>query len=367
MASLFDPTEVRQQQLEEERKRRMQGLFQAQQAVQSSPDLAGRLAGLGSAVGQSLVGAFSDEPAPSPAVQRAQQRQGMLKELKGDPSKSDYFFGGAKKFMEAGDIEGAGMFLDYGTKLATAESKKAKGDKKWTSFTDPAYPDVLFRQDETGKREVILKPPAPGTTVNVGDKQGAKVAASEFQSAIKSANYANKTKDSIRFIRGAMKGIDTGKLTDIKLGLGEYAASIGIDMPDIPNLRSANTAMGQMVMAGLDAFPGQISNQEREFVAGVMPKLTQTSEGREAIMEFLDRLANRSIDYRRLMSDHIKTEGYELVPKSKDSFYDKWDKFQEENPLLEAFQALDLGDGKPEEQTPEVLQSDAIRNKWEGL
>jgi len=113
--------------------------------------------------------------------------------------------------------------------------------------------------------------------------------------------------------------------------------------------------MGNLVMAGLNNFPGQISNEERQFVAGIMPKLTQTPQGREQIIQMLERLSDRPIEYRKTMTDFMKNNDSSLMPEGKDTFYDKWDKYKEENPLFEGLSMFQ----KPEDEvglpTPETL------------
>ena len=178
-----------------------------------------------------------------------------------------------------------------------------------------------------------------GQTFNIGAKEDSKFTYSELGKAVDDARYAVKEKQNLEYIKRGMEGIGTGKLTDAKVWINELASSLDLPVSnDMANLESAGTAMGNLVMAGLNNFPGQISNEERKYVASIMPKLTQTPKGREQIIEFLGRLSDRRVEYRKQMIGFVSKHS-SLMTK-EDSFYSRWDKYEEDNPVLDGLDLL---------------------------
>jgi hypothetical protein len=209
----------------------------------------------------------------------------------------------------------------------TVDGKSYVVDQEWNPTTD--------KWDEVGRA-----PKTPVVTVNSGEKEASKFAFQQFTTAIKDSEAAQKTKDNISYAREALKDIETGALTGVRVNLNRIGASFGFSVQeDIPSIAGANTAFGNMVMAGLNAFPGQISEGERKFLETRMPNIVQTKEGREQIMTLLDRLADRPIEYRKEMNKFMQEHSNNLMPEGKDSFYSKWDEKIGENPL---FKGLDM-------------------------
>jgi hypothetical protein len=202
---------------------------------------------------------------------------------------------------------------------------------------DQEYNPVTETWDEVGRSKK-----SAGVTVNTGQKEESKFAFQQFTGAVKDAEAAQKTKDNISYARQAMEDIDTGALTSFRVNLNRIGASFDFPVQeDIPNIAAANTAFGNMVMAGLNAFPGQISDSERKFLEGRMPNIVQTKEGREQVMELLDNLADRPIEYRKKMNDYMEKHDNSLMPgKGEESFYTKWDEYKKENPIMKDLSLL---------------------------
>jgi len=224
-------------------------------------------------------------------------------------------------------------------------------DQEWNSTTN--------KWDEVGRSEK-----SGGVTVNTAAKEESKFAFQQLTAAVKDSTAAQKTKDNVSYIKQVMKDVETGALTNLRLNLNRYGASFGFSIQeDIPNIAAANTAIGNMVMAGLNAFPGQISEGERKFLETRMPNIIQTPAGREQIMELLNRLADRPIAYRKLMNKFMKDNSNSLMPEGKDTFYDEWDKHKEKNVL---FKGLDMlaGDEDIENINKSDQENDDFSHLW---
>ena len=171
--------------------------------------------------------------------------------------------------------------------------------------------------------------------VSMGAGKQADLVFDDFKAAAEGARFAEKTINNIGFIEATIGDMETGTLTDMKVSLGQLAASFNLPFNEneIGSLLGARTAAGEMVMAGLNNFPGQISNQERIFLEGRMPALTQTKEGRQIIMDLLRRGAEETIARRQMMEPYIRRPEPTFFPEGEKSFFQAWDEYRAENPL----------------------------------
>jgi hypothetical protein len=175
---------------------------------------------------------------------------------------------------------------------------------------------------------------SPLVNMSAGDKM--KFAFDNYQDAVDSASAAEKQLNNLDFIDATIGDIETGSLTDLRVAFGQLSASLNLPIDtEISSLEGARTAAGELVMAALDKFPGQISNAEREFLELRMPGLTQTREGRQVIIALLRRTAEREIVRRDMMEKYIQRESPDLVPVGEQSYFREWEQYKEENPIWE--------------------------------
>ena len=68
-------------------------------------------------------------------------------------------------------------------------------------------------------------------------KEDSKFAYAQLTKAVEDSKFAQKEKDNLSYIKQAVKGIDTGALTDVKIALNRVAASLDLPIDkDIPSL-----------------------------------------------------------------------------------------------------------------------------------
>jgi len=85
--------------------------------------------------------------------------------------------------------------------------------------------------------EVGRSKKSSGVTVNTGMKEDSKFAYAQLTKAVEDSKFAQKEKDNLSYIKQAVKGIDTGALTDVKIALNRVAASLDLPIDkDIPSL-----------------------------------------------------------------------------------------------------------------------------------
>lgn len=229
------------------------------------------------------------------------------------------------------DNQSGSTIKNLGPVTGQGEDDRAGPEEKW--FDDNNVLIGTKQKDKTGKYTYTRYKQSP--LVHMGGKEKVKHALGEFTIANEESRYAQETLNNIAYIEQAMSGIKTGALTEWKLALGQLASSLNLPVDDdISSLEGARTAMGNLVMAGLNNFSGAISNQERTFLASIMPGLSQTPEGRTEISNLLKRLSQRSIDREQIMQKYVRGTAPDLAPAEGSTFYDEWKQYQIENPLF---------------------------------
>ena len=134
--------------------------------------------------------------------------------------------------------------------------------------------------------------------------------------------------------------------------LFSFVVGLGIDPKNFPltDKVAAGEAFraiaGQLAIEKLEAFPGQISEGEREFVLSISPKLGNTTEGLKLLLGISKKLNNRSILAAKLMDQWERRWGSignrNNKGQSFDTFLIEW---TNNNPLLtkeEAAKAVKL-------------------------
>ena len=173
---------------------------------------------------------------------------------------------------------------------------------------------------------------SPLVSMNSGKQ--ADMVLSDFKEIRDKARFAEKTVNNLDFIEATIGDIETGAMTDFKVGISQLAASLNLPYSkEVSSLEGAKTAAGELVMAGLNNFPGQISNSEREFLVERMPGLTQTKEGRKLIVNLLRRAAEETITNRRMMEKYVNRPEPTYFPEGEKSYFQEWDEYRAENPL----------------------------------
>jgi hypothetical protein len=175
-----------------------------------------------------------------------------------------------------------------------------------------------------------------------GQKQADKVQewfGEQFGATQKAAGGAQTNLAKLGQLSGLLKGIETGKFTP---GTTEFKAALkgaGVDLgslgltDDVAPIQAATALINQMVLdarstADGGGMPGSMSEQDRIFLQGINPSVSQTTEGRNAIIDFATKLEKRKIENARRMRDYVAKN------KAVDQgYYDEADEFATKNPL----------------------------------
>jgi hypothetical protein len=128
--------------------------------------------------------------------------------------------------------------------------------------------------------------------------------------------------------------IYTGAGADKILSAKRLAKTMGIDVGDLSSGEAIRAIGNQFALelrnpAGGAGMPGALSDKDREFLQQSVPGLEQSPEGNAKIIDYMKRVAQRSIDVERLRQDYVKKNG-----RLNEGFYRELDAYSSANPLF---------------------------------
>ena len=174
-----------------------------------------------------------------------------------------------------------------------------------------------------------------GVSIDFGDKESVKYSFDQLKDASLDSKVADLTLANLDKMEQLIGHVDTSALTPLKVTLSQIGTALGIDVPkDVKDLEAANAVAGDLVMGVLSKFKGAISNEERKFAGSIMPKLSQTKEGRAKIIEYLKAISERARVKKNMMTKFIQTHGKQLIPDEGETFDDQWNKYTNDNPVF---------------------------------
>jgi hypothetical protein len=192
--------------------------------------------------------------------------------------------------------------------------------------------DLEKEMRSAGKTEVNVN--------NYGEKEYEKQSAKEFaemnRDMIKGAQSARMKLGTLNRMDQLLSDpkIYTGAGAEQVLSMKKLAKAIGFDVGDLSGPEAIKAIGNQFALelrnpAGGAGMPGALSDKDREFLQQIVPGLLQTPEGNRKIIDYMRRVAQRSIDVERLRQDYVKKNR-----RLDEGFYRELDAYSAENPLF---------------------------------
>lgn len=284
------------------------------------------------------IGRANASPAPKGQAGFAAQKRKRIELLRRKKARIDSVIG-----MTTGKTR------DFLLKKSKALQSQANVLEKPQSFITLRIPDerggkfATFRKDDPqvddllskGAVEVPLRVTAQtpsglqGIRAREAEKQIGGGLAKLRQNIIKQAGGAVRRNQSIDILSRLATSLGTTGLTrEFQTSFGRVLVGLGIDPKSFPltDKVAAGEAFraiaGQLAIEKLEAFPGQISEGEREFVLSISPKLGNTTEGLKLLLGISKKLNSRSIRISKLMDQWERRWGSIASKNNKGQSFD---------------------------------------------
>ena len=132
-----------------------------------------------------------------------------------------------------------------------------------------------------------------------------------------------------------LDGVDTGKFAPLGLEVSKAARAVGLDVdPKLANKEAAVALSSEIALqlrnpSGGAGMPGAMSDADRNFLAGMVPGIEKTPEGRKQIIETAKKLAQRDKEVAQLAREYRVKNG-----SIDEGFFNLLEKNAEANPLF---------------------------------
>lgn len=126
----------------------------------------------------------------------------------------------------------------------------------------------------------------------------------------------------------------TGTAANLVADLKKMAKSAGLDVEGLPDTEAVRSIANQFALelrnpSGGAGMPGAMSDKDREFLVASVPGLTQTREGNLQIIDYMKRIAQRSLDVERLRQSYVRDH-----KRLDEGFYRTLSDFSDKNPIF---------------------------------
>jgi len=128
--------------------------------------------------------------------------------------------------------------------------------------------------------------------------------------------------------------IYTGAGANLVLDAKRLAKAAGVDIGDVGGAEALRSIGNQFALelrnpSGGAGMPGALSDKDREFLQASVPGLTQNPEGNRLIVDYMKRMAQRSVDVERLRQQYVAKNG-----RLSEGFYKELADYSDKNPMF---------------------------------
>ena len=211
-------------------------------------------------------------------------------------------------------------------------------------FSDPNKPFSVAGPNEAFQQFDIRRAAAgaarnSNTVINKQETEEGKTVGKFFgenyAKVQESGMNAQGAMNRLNRLGGLLEGVDTGKFAPLGLEAAKTAESLGFKIdPKLANKEAAVALSSEIALqlrnpAGGAGMPGAMSDADRAFLAGMVPGIEKTPDGRKLILDTAKKMAQRDIKVAEMARQYRAKNG-----SINEGFYDELTRFSEANPLF---------------------------------
>lgn len=197
---------------------------------------------------------------------------------------------------------------------------------------NPAYQDFALRERAAGRSVQTVKLPAQE---NEESKAVGKFFGENYAEVQKAGLNAQGKINRINRLDSLLTGVDTGKFAPVGVDIAKAAKEFGINIDDKLGNKEAAVALSSEIAlelrnpSGGAGMPGAMSDADRNFLAGMVPGIEKTPEGRKLIVETYRKMAQRDMEVANMARKYRAKNG-----SINEGFYDELAAYSQANPLF---------------------------------
>tara|TARA_R100000388_G_C7239790_1_gene160435 strand:+ start:564 stop:1805 length:1242 start_codon:yes stop_codon:yes gene_type:complete len=235
---------------------------------------------------------------PERAEELLQNRVNYLKSVGADPSETL----GEIEFLRS-NPEGYADIVEKAYAFKDPAGHKAYRSTLGGGSSVPSYSNVNF--DESGKPYGLNKATgnyeeigggfvkgkaAPSTIVNMGRAESeqskviAKAEGENYNSYISDAKAARKSDAALNRLSGLTEKAFSGTLAPAYKAGSKLASSLGIDVEGLKESELFDALSNELILSQTSKLTGVLTDADMRFLANTVPQLSQSKEGRKALI-----------------------------------------------------------------------------------
>lgn len=225
-----------------------------------------------------------------------------------------------------------------GIKEAWKKPEQIDPNKPFMMQNGQVVPNAAYQQFELEKASRS----AARSVTNVINKQEGKEAEAvgkffgeSYADVLKGGMNAQGALNRYNRLDQLLDGVDTGKFAPLGLEVAKGMQSLGLNIdPNLANKEAAVALSSEIALqlrnpAGGAGMPGAMSDADRNFLAGMVPGIEKTPQGRKLILQTAKQLAKRDIEVANLARQYRQKRG-----TIDEGFYQELEQYSAQNPLF---------------------------------
>lgn len=149
------------------------------------------------------------------------------------------------------------------------------------------------------------------------------------------ARAAGREISTINKLKSINNKAFSGTGAGVGLAIAKAAKTVGIETEGLSESEQFQALANTLVLDKSQQMSGALSNADMEFLRNTAPTLTNTKDGRVAMLDYSEKLAKREQETNRLANEYRKKNG----AFDDAEFQVEMQKYADENPLFESDQA----------------------------
>lgn len=238
-----------------------------------------------------------------------------------------------------------------GIKEAWKKPEQIDPNKPFMVQNGQVVPNTAYQQFELDR----ASRGAARSVTNVINKQEGKEAEAvgkffgeSYADVLKGGMNAQGAMNRYNRLEQLLDGVDTGKFAPIGLEIAKGAEALGLRIdPNLANKEAAVALSSEIALqlrnpSGGAGMPGAMSDADRNFLAGMVPGIEKTPQGRKLILQTAKQLAKRDIEVANLARQYRQKRG-----TIDEGFYQELEQYSAQNPLFPRSPKVPQGGPRP--------------------
>ena len=150
------------------------------------------------------------------------------------------------------------------------------------------------------------------------------------------AEQSASAQEGLSFLRRQLGNVETGQFAPLRQGMARIVSGlglnpelIGVSLEEIGSGEAFATAVNEIVLQRAENMKGNLSDRDVRFLESATPRLSNTAQGNELIIDYLMAINDRNVLKQQMAEVHMDENDGSLK-----GFNKRWREFQRGQPFV---------------------------------